>query len=175
VEVKSKDEVLASVDPKGNLECMTFMSEMLKYCGQQFRVYKRALYDLFQKVRGGIPYPNRPGLIPMGAKTPAGEPLNIQAGELVSVKAFDEIRSTLNREARNRRLLFGQEMVPHCGQVFRVHSRVSRIIDGKTGQMLHFGNDSIILENVICRGRHNAGLSFCPGRTRIGEKSGLKA
>jgi hypothetical protein len=140
-----------------------------------FRLYERLVwsklgstgipqrvYDLFQKLRGGVPYPNRPGLIPTGQKTPKGEPLNLQAGEFVRVKGFKEILSTLNGEARNRGLLFSQEMVPYCGQVARVQSRVSRIIDEKTGKMLHFGNDCLILENVVCRGRYNAGLSFCP-------------
>ena len=28
--------------------------------------------------------------------------------------------------------------------------------------MLRFSNDCIILEDVVCRGRYNAGLSFCP-------------
>jgi hypothetical protein len=98
----------------------------------------------------------------MGEKTPRGEALNLQPGECVRVKRFEDILGTLNREAKNRGLLFSQEMVPYCGQVFRVHSRVSRIIDEKTRKMLHFTNDCIILEDVVCRGRYNAGLSFCP-------------
>jgi hypothetical protein len=98
----------------------------------------------------------------MGEKTPAGEPLNLQPGEYARVKSFREILTTVNREGRNRGLLFSQEMVPYCGGVFRVHSRVSRIIDEKTGKMLFFTNDCIILEDVVCRGRYNAGLSFCP-------------
>jgi hypothetical protein len=39
---------------------------------------------------------------------------------------------------------------------------VSRIIDETSRKMLRFSNDCIILEDVVCRGRHNAGLSFCP-------------
>jgi hypothetical protein len=139
-----------------------------------FRVYERfvwsrfgpelpqALYDAFQKLRGGLPYPNRLGLIPDGQKTPLGEKLNLQPGDVVRVKSFASIRATLNRDAKNRGLLFSQEMVPYCGQVFRVHSRVSQIISETTRKMLHFGSDSIVLENVVCQGRYNAGLSFCP-------------
>jgi hypothetical protein len=141
-----------------------------------FRVYDRVLirsrlgakgitrwvYDLFQRIRGGIPYPNRPGMIPSGQKTPRGEPLNLQPGDVVRVKSFKEILSTINREGLNRGLLFSQELVPYCGHVARVHSRVSRIIDEKNGKMLNFGNECIILENVICQARYNAGLSFCP-------------
>jgi hypothetical protein len=120
------------------------------------------VYDLFQRIRGGIPYPNRPGKVPKGQKTPVGESLNLKPGEFVSVKRFTDILDTINGESRNRGLLFSQEMVPYCGQAFRVHSRVSRIIDEKTGKMLQFGNDCIILEDVICRGRYNGGQIFCP-------------
>src|SRR5712664_2573618 len=42
VEVRSKEEILSSLDQDGNLEGMPFMPEMLKYCGRRFRVYKRA-------------------------------------------------------------------------------------------------------------------------------------
>lgn len=140
-----------------------------------FRVYERlvrsrlgktgipqGIYDAFQRLRGGIPYPNRPGLIPSGQKTPRGDPLNLQPGEFVRVKSFNEILATINSEGLNRGLLFSQELVPYCGQVFRVHSRVSRIVDERNGKMLNFSNECIILENVICQARYNAGLSFCP-------------
>ena len=140
-----------------------------------FRLYERLVwsrlgrtgipqrvYDTFQKLRGGVPYPNRPGLVADGAKTPRGTPLNLQPGDFVRVKSFREILETLNREGKNRGLLFSQELVPYCGRVFRVHSRVSRIIDEATRKMLRFSNDCIILEDVVCRGRYNAGLAFCP-------------
>jgi hypothetical protein len=42
VEVKSCEEILATLDAKGALDALPFMPEMLKYCGQQYRVYKRA-------------------------------------------------------------------------------------------------------------------------------------
>ena len=42
VEVKSADEILATLDDKGSLDLLPFMPEMLKYCGQRVRVYKRA-------------------------------------------------------------------------------------------------------------------------------------
>jgi len=42
VEVKSEAEILATLDGEGKLECLPFMPEMLKYCGQRFHVYKRA-------------------------------------------------------------------------------------------------------------------------------------
>jgi hypothetical protein len=42
VEVRSKEEILATLDDKGQLEGMPFMPEMFRFCGQRFQVYKRA-------------------------------------------------------------------------------------------------------------------------------------
>jgi hypothetical protein len=42
VEVRSKEEILATLDETGRLEAMPFMPEMLQYCGKRFRVFKRA-------------------------------------------------------------------------------------------------------------------------------------
>ena len=42
VEVRSKEEILRSLDGNGRLEGLPFMPQMLEYCGRQFRVYKRA-------------------------------------------------------------------------------------------------------------------------------------
>jgi hypothetical protein len=43
VEVRSEAEILATLDEKGTLEKLPFMPEMLKFCGQQFRIARRAL------------------------------------------------------------------------------------------------------------------------------------
>jgi hypothetical protein len=42
VEVRSKDEILATLTSNGRLDALPFMPEMLRYCGKRFRVYKRA-------------------------------------------------------------------------------------------------------------------------------------
>lgn len=42
VEVRSKEEILATLDDKGQLEGMPFMPEMFRFCGERFQVYKRA-------------------------------------------------------------------------------------------------------------------------------------
>jgi hypothetical protein len=41
-EVRSRKEILATLDQNGRLENLPFMPEMLQYCGQKFRVFKRA-------------------------------------------------------------------------------------------------------------------------------------
>ena len=42
VEVRSRQEILATLDEKGMLDHMPFMPEMLQYCGKRFRVFKKA-------------------------------------------------------------------------------------------------------------------------------------
>ena len=42
VEVRAKEEILATLDGNGELEKMPFMPEMLAFCGRRFQVYKRA-------------------------------------------------------------------------------------------------------------------------------------
>ena len=54
VEVRSKDEILATLDRDGQLDGMPFMPEMFAFCGQRFQVYKRAhkTCDTAYPVRG---------------------------------------------------------------------------------------------------------------------------
>jgi len=42
VEVKSAEEILATLDDRGRLDALPFMPEMLQHCGKRFRVYKSA-------------------------------------------------------------------------------------------------------------------------------------
>jgi hypothetical protein len=42
VQVRTREEILATLDENGCLENMPFMPEMFAFCGQRFRVYKRA-------------------------------------------------------------------------------------------------------------------------------------
>ena len=42
VEVRNREEILATLDQNGKLDAMPFMPEMLQYCGKRFRVFKRA-------------------------------------------------------------------------------------------------------------------------------------
>ncbi len=54
VEVRSREEILATLDKDGCLENMPFMPEMFAFCGQRFQVYKRAhkTCDTIFPVRG---------------------------------------------------------------------------------------------------------------------------
>jgi hypothetical protein len=121
----------------------------------------RWLYDRFQAVVGGVPYPRRPGLLPVGQPTPTLE-LNLQAGEWVKVKSYQEILATCSEENRNRGLWFDAEQVPYCGGTYRVHKRVTQIINENTGKMMRMKNPCIVLEDVYCRSRYSDCRMFCP-------------
>jgi hypothetical protein len=61
--------------------------------------------------------------------------LDLKAGELVRVKSFNEIVSTLDRKRHNRGLTVCHEMTRCCGTVAEVRYRVNRLIDERTGLM----------------------------------------
>src|SRR5205823_5514963 len=42
VEVKSAEEILATLDEQGRLDGLPFMPEMLQYCGKRLQVFKSA-------------------------------------------------------------------------------------------------------------------------------------
>ena len=69
---------------------------------------------------------------------------------------------TLNSKLRNRGLSFDVEAIQFCGKTFRVHSRVDRIINEKTGAMIELANDCIILEGATCSGNYSCNRMFCP-------------
>ena len=121
----------------------------------------RWFYDLFQRVRQGIPYPRHYGKISADMPTPGGQ-LDLREGELVRVKRYEEILATCNVRNQNRGLLFDAEMVPYCGKTYRVHKRVTKIVNEKDGKLLHMKNPCIILENVFCRAWYSSCRMFCP-------------
>jgi len=121
----------------------------------------RWLYDTFQDIWGGIPYPRKRGTIPVDQHTPVGT-LNLQPGELVQVKSYNAILATLNTENKNRGLYFDAEAVPYCGGVYKVRTRLNKFIDEKTGKLVTLRNPCLILEGVWCRARYSDCRMFCP-------------
>jgi len=95
----------------------------------------RWFYDKSHRVWGGTLFPRTPGRIPQGQPTPSGT-LNLQAGELVRVKAHEEILKTVDSSNKNRGMYWDAELVPYCGGTFRVLKRVTRLIDEKTSKMV---------------------------------------
>lgn len=114
-----------------------------------------SMFNRVQQSRHGTSYPHIAGEL---EKTPLEE-LNLQPGELVQVRSKEEIIATLNKQNRNRGLLFDWEMLTYCGGIYRVLRRVHHIVDDKTGKMLHMKNPCIVLEGVVCRSDYHR---LCP-------------
>jgi hypothetical protein len=121
----------------------------------------RWLYDAWQRLWRGVPYPRKKGLIPAGVSTPKAV-LNLQPGEWVRVKSYDEILKTLDQNNKNRGLYFDAEMVPYCGKRFRVKGCLKKIVDEKTGKMTEFKSPCILLEGAVCESRYSDCRLFCP-------------
>jgi hypothetical protein len=134
---------------------------MIRRSKRPIRNTLRWVYDTVQKLRGRPCYPRTPGRIPSGVRTPTIS-LNLQPGEMVRVKSFDEILDTIDTEYRNRGMKWDAELVPYCGGVYRVKKRVGKIIDEKTGKMLRLNSEPIILEGVICQSKYSDCRYFCP-------------
>jgi hypothetical protein len=106
-------------------------------------------------IRAGRRFPFIKGKL---QKTPQAT-LGLRPGELVRIKSKEEIVGTLDVNNRNRGLSFDAEMLRYCGREARVRQRVEKIIDEKTGRMIHFNNSCIILEDVTCTGKYHR---YCP-------------
>jgi len=121
----------------------------------------RWVYDRFQSLRGGTPYPRVHGLLPAGTRTPTVS-LNLQPGDWVRVKSRDEILRTCDEGDLNRGMKFDAELVPYCGGTYRVLKRVTRIVNEKTGAMQEMKTPCIILDSVVCQARYSECRLFCP-------------
>ena len=117
-----------------------------------------SLYNAAQTKHNGYKYYRYPLVEGSLAKTPHAE-LNLEPGELVQVRSREEILATLNKDNRNRGLLFDSEMIRYCGGIYRVLRRVHHIIDEKNGRMMDMKYPCIILEGVACRSDYHR---LCP-------------
>jgi hypothetical protein len=82
---------------------------------------------------------------------PSGAPLNLQPGEWVEVKSFDEIQATLNSFNKLRGLGFAPDQKHFCGKRFRVTGRVERMILEWTGELKKL-SDTVALDAAHCDG-----------------------
>jgi hypothetical protein len=107
----------------------------------------RKFLPRFLLINGGRSYPQVEGRVQ--GRTPK-ETLDLQPGELAEVKSREEIFQTLDQTGHNRGLRFDIEMLRYCGKQARVQRRVNRLIDEKTGKMVHIKGDCIVLDGFIC-------------------------
>jgi hypothetical protein len=155
-------ELLRASAPLGSWEPGQFVRDLVSRnvrLGDFVRYMAIAVYNRLASSLGWRPYPHVRGL---AAESTPSTQLHLQPGELVAVRPKGEIMRTLNASGRNRGLWFDVEMLPHCGKTYRVQARVERIVDEKTGKMVTFSSDCIILENVVCSGFLSRDRLFCP-------------
>lgn len=122
-----------------------------------------AIYDSLHRWITGRPTPYATGVIADGQPTPAAT-LGLSTGEYVTVRPLEEIRQTVTESNLNRGMSFDPEMARFCGSRFRVDRRVERIIDERTGRMLHMKSPCIVLEGPFCSGEYSQLRLFCPRR-----------
>lgn len=126
------------------------------------RVLSMAMFNAFQRWRGGAyGFPHIPARTD---RVTSDQKLGLREGEMVRVKDVQQIVNTLDDNSKNRGLWFDAEMVPYCGGTYRVQQRVNQIIDEKTGKMLRFKNECIMLEGVVCQSEYSRGRLGCPRR-----------
>jgi hypothetical protein len=139
----------------GNARPLAMIRSLLVMLFNKFQVANQRYMPGWVLVRHGERWPFIAGRL---TRTPK-EVLGLTAGELVEVKSREEILATLDAKSMNRGLRFDGEQLKYCGQRARVLRRVQRILDEKTGKMMHLPGDCIVLEGVICSGDYN---QYCP-------------
>jgi hypothetical protein len=131
----------------GNARPLPVLRGLLIHLFNKFQWANRKFLPRLLLINGGRSYPHIDGQL--DGKTPK-ETLDLQPGELVEVKSKEEIFATLDRTGHNRGLRFDIEMLRYCGKRARVQRRVNRLIDEKTGKMVHIRGDCIVLDGFIC-------------------------
>jgi hypothetical protein len=139
----------------GNASLGTTVRSVLVGAFNEYQDFSRRHLPAPLRIRLGRRFPFIQG---QQRKTPQ-ETLDLRPGELVRVKPIEAIIETLDTNNRNRGMTFDPEMKKYCGRQARVLRRVDRIIDEKTGRMLHLKNPCIILQDVICTSDYHR---LCP-------------
>jgi hypothetical protein len=121
----------------------------------------RWVYDRFQSLWGGVPFPRRRGDLETDKDAPIAD-LGLQPGDMVRVRPHKEILATIDKRTNNRGMGFDAEMVPFCGKVFRVRTRVEKFIDERTGYIKRMKTPAVILDGVYCQSRYSENRLFCP-------------
>lgn len=121
----------------------------------------RWTYDRIQSLWGGVPFPRRPGVLKSGKDAPTCE-LRLQPGDLVRIRPLEQILATIDKRNQHRGMGFDAEMVPYCGKVFRVRTRVERFVDERSGYLRRMKTPAVILDGVYCKSRYSERRLFCP-------------
>jgi hypothetical protein len=130
----------------GNASLIAMLRSLLVMLFNKFQAANRRFLPGLLLIKNGKRWPFIDGRL---TRTPT-EVLDLRPGELVEVKSKEEIFQTLDTKDRNRGMTFDTEMLKYCGKRARVLRRVERILDEKTGKMLHLKGDCIVLDGVTC-------------------------
>jgi hypothetical protein len=133
-------------------------NRLLELTLAMMKLTRALLISLFNLVPRRIKGAAFPFVVGKLDKTPT-ETLNLQAGEVVQVRTKEEIIATLDKQNRNRGMLFDGEMLPYCGGIYRVLRRVDHILDEKSGKMVYMKSPCIILEGAVCQSDYHR---LCP-------------
>jgi hypothetical protein len=120
-----------------------------------------SLFNRFQRLRGGQPFPVANGLIPDGKPTPT-ELLDLKPGEWVEVRPPDEILATITHSGFNRGMRYDMEMLKYSRGRYQVKMRVDRLLNEQTGKLMQMKNPCIQLEDVYCRAECTPHRIGCP-------------
>ncbi|MFO1146979.1 MAG: hypothetical protein U1E62_01285 [Alsobacter sp.] len=88
--------------------------------------------------------------------------LNLAVGDVVQVRSRDEIAATLDESGKHLGMSFDKEMFAYCGKTFKVTAVIRKIIDERSGRMIRFRSDCIVLDRLHCLGLGNPDRLFCP-------------
>ena len=77
----------------------------------------------------------------------------IRPGDLVTVRSFPEISSTLDQSGAFEGLPFLPEMLKYCGRSFTVRRRVNKLIQEGVGASMRRIKNVVLLDDTICDGK----------------------
>lgn len=155
-ELLAASEPLSLTDPRPYVREVTSGNVSIRTFG---RVMTRATVTEVRRKLGRLPSPPVKG---PSARSPETPKLDLQPGEWVRVKSRDEIRETLTHKGMNRGLWFDVEMLPFCGQTFRVRQRIERFVHDRDGRMIELPSDCVTLDGAVCSGEWSTQRWFCP-------------
>jgi hypothetical protein len=84
----------------------------------------------------------------------------LQAGDMVQILTYDEIKKNLNKDNKTQGLYFMTPMKKYCGKTSKVLKRVNCMFDEQSWGMIKIKN-VVILEEVICDGKDMAPKEGC--------------
>lgn len=90
------------------------------------------------------------------AAQPAAPAVPLQAGDWVRVRAYGDIKATLNNWNTLKGCSFMKAMLPYCGTTQRVLKPVNRFLDERDYKMKKCSG-LVLLEGAICHGLENYG------------------